>query len=270
MIIRLYSITGRTEGIENDIRALITDIKSALARRGIDENRVRLTIIKVRGDVVDEVLKYLDQPDNKIPGQYRSLIVRMRQDGVSTFPALVINDKKVAEGDGLTLDVAKQALFNELRSEFNIEIPELAPPPQPQPQPQPPPQPQLQPQPQIPPAPQVQLPPPPPPPPQVPAELQVPTQATPSAVKPLLPQPAEQPQPQPTQTVVQPQPTVTMPQPQPPAITIPPLIQPMGFRVVYGRPDNCMDCMYYGPSKRYCYLYALRVSDPAKPPCKVR
>jgi hypothetical protein len=84
MIIRFYSIAGKTEAIENELRSIVNDIKVELAKRGIGEDKVRLTIIKVRGDVTGEVVKYLDQPEGKIPGQYRSLIVRMRQDGVSS------------------------------------------------------------------------------------------------------------------------------------------------------------------------------------------
>ncbi|ABW02021.1 hypothetical protein [Caldivirga maquilingensis] len=248
MIIRFYSITGRTESIENEVRALVNDIKAELAKRGVGEDKVRLTIIKVRGDVIDDVIKYLDQPEGKIPGQYKSLIVRMRQDGVSSFPAMVINDRKVAEGSELTMDAIKAALAKELKEEFNLEIPSVTSPiPQAQPVSTPQPQP-------------IQPPPPPPP------EIPPPQAIQPQPVKPITPPPTPPPPvtlqtpptpPQPTQV----QQTVTIPE-------TPVTTGELGFKIVNGRPDNCNDCVYYGAHKGYCYLFGFRVNDPSKPPCK--
>ncbi len=256
MIIRFYSITGRTESIENEVRALVNDIKAELAKRGVGEDKVRLTIIKVRSDVTDDVIKYLDQPESKIPGQYRSLIVRMRQDGVSTFPAMVINDKKVAEGNELTIDVIKAALAKELKEEFNLEIPLAAPSaPQPQPQPTPPP-PEIPPPQVIQPQPVRPIAPPPPeasPPPPPPATPQIQSPSPPP------PQPSALPQ-----LITTPQPT----QIQQVAIPAAPVVTGLGFKIVNGRPDNCNDCVYYGAHKGYCYLFGIRVNDPSKPPCK--
>jgi len=265
MIIRFYSIAGKTEAIENELRSIVNDIKVELAKRGIGEDKVRLTIIKVRGDVTGEVVKYLDQPEGKIPGQYRSLIVRMRQDGVSTFPALVINDRKVAEGDELTIDVVKSALLRELKDEFNLELPAAKPAEQPQPaQPAQPPQPV---QPVTPPPPPIEVPPPQiiqpqpvrpvaPPPPPPPQETQQPPSIPPLAQQPQL----TAPQPQLTQPI---QP-IPAPIPQPAQVSI----GELRFKVINGRPDDCNDCVYYGRNKGYCYLFGLKVVDPLKPPCK--
>ena len=253
MIIRFYSITGRTESIENEVRAIVNDIKAELAKRGIGEDKVRLTIIKVRSDVIEDVIKYLDQPEGRIPGQYKSLIVRMRQDGVSSFPAMVINDRKVAEGNELTMDVIRAALAKELKEEFNIEIPSaVSPMPQAQPIPQPP-----------------------------PPEIPPPQAIQPQPIRPITPPPPQEtpqtppPPPQPPAPQTLPQPTVLPPlttAPQPSqvqqTIAIPAATGGLGFKIVNGRPDNCNDCVYYGVNKGYCYLFGIRVNDPSKPPCK--
>ncbi|WP_291765731.1 hypothetical protein [Caldivirga sp. UBA161] len=257
MIIRFYSITGRTEPIENEVRALVNDIKAELAKRGVGEDKVRLTIIKVRSDVTDDIIKYLDQPESKIPGQYKSLIVRMRQDGVSTFPAMVINDRKVAEGNELTMDVIRAALAKELKEEFNLEIPSVASPiPQAQPvsvpQPTPPP-------PEIPPPQVIQ--------PQPVRPIAPPPQETPPSPPPVAPQ---APPPPPQSTALPPLTTTPQSSPIQQAITIaaPVTTGGLGFKIVNGRPDNCNDCVYYGMHKGYCYLFGFKVNDPSRPPCK--
>ena len=238
MIIRFYSVTGQSDELENELKSLVTAIKGELAKRNISEDKVRLTTIKVRSDVVSEVMRYVNEPEDRVPGQYRPLIIRMRQDGVNAFPALVINDRKIAEGGEVTADVIRKSLYEAIESEFGFSLVEKPKAPEAQPT-------------------QIQ---------QAPAPVQ-PTGAVPQPPQPLVP--IQQPTQQPPPVVQPPLPTQPRPEAQVQLIpTAPPAPAGVSFKLVSGRPDNCLYCAYYGRNRRFCYLYGIPVDDPARPPCK--
>ncbi len=237
MYIKFYTISERFDEYEKSLKSLVENLRSQLSKIGENPDKVKLTIVKVKPETAAETMKYVGEKEEKrIPPQLRYLISALRQDGIMMLPAMVINNKKIFEGEPMPMDQITTIILNEAKTEFSIELqPQKTTQQSPQTLPPPPPpvQPQQQP-PMAPPPPQQQLPPPPPQPQQPPLlDLMGQQQSRQSAVEGALR-----------------------------GVTV------TGFKLVMGRPDNCNDCIYYGATRSKCLLFGFKVGDPAHPPCK--
>ena len=240
MYIKFYTISERFDEYEKSLKSLVENLRSQLSKMGENPDKVKLTIVKVKPETAAETAKYVgEKEERKIPPQLRYLISALRQDGIMMLPAMVINNKKIFEGEPMPMDQITTIILNEARTEFSIELqPQKAAQQSPQPQQQlpPPPPPPTQPQQQLPvspPPPQPQLPPPPTQPQQPLLDLMGQQSSRQSAVEGALR-----------------------------GVTV------TGFKLVMGRPDNCNDCIYYGSTRGRCLLFGFKVGDPTHPPCK--
>ncbi len=272
MYVELFVISGKSQELEESLKKAIEEIRSKVERR----DRVRLATVKIRQDAADQVVKMLDQPVERVPPHFRSLVSILKRYNITAFPAVVIDGQKILEG---TEDVSKalNAVYKKAGEEFGIQLgPQAAPPPPPPPSPPPPPP--------APPAPTQPVQPVVAPPPQPPvSEIKPLEEALKQAQQPPPQQPPSAPSvaqlpPQPVQLPPPPQPQPPAPQPvQPPPQAPPPPVLPppprpaalkVSVRIMPGRPDDCRECAYYGEATSRCYLFSVAVSDPARPPCK--
>ncbi|ADY01933.1 hypothetical protein VMUT_1731 [Vulcanisaeta moutnovskia 768-28] len=237
VMIKFYMVVGRDENYENVIRNVVSEIREKF--KGSERN-VNATFIRIKPEAVDAALNALSMPESQVPQNLIYLVKSMKQDGVASLPALIINGKKIYEGQLPPPDTVKQTVMDEVMTALS---PPQAPPQPAQVAPPPPPQP-----PSTPPPPPIQLPPPPPPPPQVETK----------------PQTTEAIEVQPLRQVE----TTVSERPQLPSLPTPQTPLPSGVKIVVGRPNDCRECVYYGANTGVCLLFGYRIVDPTKPPCK--
>jgi hypothetical protein len=243
MYVELFVVAGQSAELESSLKKVVEDLRGQVQR----PDKVRLATVKIRPDAVDQVLRLVGEPPEKVPPHYRSLVNMLKKYGISKFPAVVVDGVKVGEGD-VNLEEVLRAVQGRAKAEF----PELAAlelvPPKPTPAP-------IQ--------PVISQPPPPPPPPPSPPPPPLPP---PSEVRPLEPPPVEQKQ------VFEPRPSAETPPPPPPPPPLPPPPPPRQItavvKLVLGRPDNCGECAYFGSMTSRCFLFGFAVTNPASPPCK--
>jgi len=234
----LFVIAGQSVELESSLKKVIEDLRGQVQR----PDKVRLATVKIRPDAVDQVLRLVGEPPEKVPPHYRSLVNMLKKSGISKFPAVVVDGVKVSEGD-----VNLEEVLRAVQARAKAEFPELAAlelvPPKPTPAP-------IQ--------PVISQPPPPPPPPLPPPPPPLPP---PSEVRPLEPHPVEQ------KPVFEPWPSAETPPPPPPPPQPPRHITAV-VKLVLGRPDNCGECAYFGSMTSRCYLFGFAATNPASPPCK--
>jgi len=157
--VELFVISGKSQELEESLKKAVEEIRSRVERR----DRVRLATVKIRQDAAEQVVKMLDQPVERVPPHFRSLVTILKRYNIAAFPAVVIDGQKILEG---TEDVSKalEAVYKKAGEEFGVQLGPQAPPaPQPPPAPSvptqpvqpvaPPPAPQVAPQPVLPPPP---------------------------------------------------------------------------------------------------------------------
>jgi len=157
--VELFVISGKSQELEESLKKAVEEIRSRVERR----DRVRLATVKIRQDAAEQVVKMLDQPVERVPPHFRSLVTILKRYNIAAFPAVVIDGQKILEG---TEDVSKalEAVYKKAGEEFGVQLGPQAPPaPQPPPAPSvptqpvqpvaPPPAPQVAPQPILPPPP---------------------------------------------------------------------------------------------------------------------
>jgi hypothetical protein len=244
MYVELFVVAGQSVELENSLKKVVEDLREQVQR----PDKVRLATVKIRPDAVDQVLRLVGEPPEKVPPHYRSLVNMLKKYGISKFPAVVVDGVKVGEGD-----VNLEEVLRAVQARAKAEFPELAAlelvPPKPTPAP-------IQ--------PVISQPPPPPPPPPSPPPPPLPP---PSEVRPLEPLPVEQ------KPVFEPRPSAETPPPPPRPPPPPPLPPPPRqitavVKLVLGRPDNCGECAYFGSMTSRCFLFGFAVTNPASPPCK--
>ncbi|MDT7874114.1 MAG: hypothetical protein RQ859_01920 [Pyrobaculum sp.] len=244
MYVELFVVAGQSVELENSLKKVVEDLRGQVQR----PDKVRLATVKIRPDAVDQVLRLVGEPPEKVPPHYRSLVNMLKKYGISKFPAVVVDGVKVGEGD-----VNLEEVLRAVQARAKAEFPELAAlelvPPKPTPAP-------IQ--------PVISQPPPPPPPPPSPPPPPLPP---PSEVRPLEPPPVEQ------KPVFEPWPSAETPPPPPPPPPLPPPPPPPRqitavVKLVLGRPDNCGECAYFGSMTSRCFLFGFAVTNPASPPCK--
>lgn len=238
----MFVVAGQSVELESSLKKVVEDLRGQVQR----PDKVRLATVKIRPDAVDQVLRLVGEPPEKVPPHYRSLVNMLKKYGISKFPAVVVDGVKVGEGD-----VNLEEVLRAVQARAKAEFPELAAlelvPPKPTPAP-------IQ--------PVISQPPPPPPPPPSPPPPPLPP---PSEVRPLEPPPVEQ------KPVFEPRPSAETPPPPPPPLPPPPP-PPRQItavvKLVLGRPDNCGECAYFGSMTSRCFLFGFAVTNPASPPCK--
>jgi hypothetical protein len=244
MYVELFVVAGQSVELESSLKKVVEDLRGQVQR----PDKVRLATVKIRPDAVDQVLRLVGEPPEKVPPHYRSLVNMLKKYGISKFPAVVVDGVKVGEGD-VNLEEVLRAVQARAKAEFSeLAALELVPP---KPTPAP-----IQ--------PVISQPPPPPPPPPSPPP---PPLLPPSEVRPLEPPPVEQ------KPVFEPRPSAETPPPPPPPPPLPPPPPPPRqitavVKLVLGRPDNCGECAYFGSMTSRCFLFGFAVTNPASPPCK--
>jgi hypothetical protein len=244
MYVELFVVAGQSVELESSLKKVVEDMRGQVQR----PDKVRLATVKIRPDAVDQVLRLVGEPPEKVPPHYRSLVNMLKKYGISKFPAVVVDGVKVGEGD-----VNLEEVLRAVQARAKAEFPELSAlelvPPKPTPAP-------IQ--------PVIGQPPPPPPPSPSPPPPPLPP---PSEVRPLEPPPVEQ------KPVFEPRPSVETPPPPPPPPLLPPPPPPPRqitavVKLVLGRPDNCGECAYFGSMTSRCFLFGFAVANPASPPCR--
>ena len=245
MYVELFVVAGQSVELESSLKKVVEDLRGQVQR----PDKVRLATVKIRPDAVDQVLRLVGEPPEKVPPHYRSLVNMLKKYSISKFPAVVVDGVKVGEGD-----VNLEEVLRAVQARAKAEFPELAAlelvPPKPTPAP-------IQ--------PVISQPPPPPPPP--PPSPPPPPLTPPSEVRPLEPLLVEQ------KPVLEPRPSAETPPPPPPPPPLPPPPPPPRqitavVKLVLGRPDNCGECAYFGSMTSRCFLFGFAVTNPASPPCK--
>ena len=240
----MFVVAGQSVELESSLKKVIEDLRGQVQR----PDKVRLATVKIRPDAVDQVLRLVGEPPEKVPPHYRSLVNMLKKYGISKFPAVVVDGVKVGEGD-----VNLEEVLRAVQARAKAEFPELAAlelvPPKPTPAP-------IQ--------PVISQPPPPPPPPPSPPPPPLPP---PSEVRPLEPPHVEQ------KPVFELRPSAETPPPTPPPPPLPPPPPPPRqitavVKLVLGRPDNCGECAYFGSMTSRCFLFGFAVANPASPPCR--
>ncbi len=227
-MIKFYMVVGKDESYENVIRSVVSEVREKF--KGSERN-VNATFIRIKPEAVDAAINALTMPEGQIPQNLIYLVKSMRQDGIRALPALIINGKKIYEGQLPPPDAVRQAVMDEVVAALSPQAPM-----QPLTVPQLTPQPGIQ-------ATQTQPPPPPPPPPP-------PTQVE-----------TKQPIQQEETAAVSERPQVQTVQSQPP-------VPQTKVKLVMGRPNDCRECIYFGSNTGICLLFGYKIIDPARPPCK--
>ncbi|MFN3804143.1 MAG: hypothetical protein ACK4SY_03710 [Pyrobaculum sp.] len=132
MYVELFVVAGQNVEVEAGLKKAVEELRAAVKR----PDKVRLATVKIRPDAVEQVLKLVGDPIEKVPPHYRSLVNMLKKYGISKFPAVVVDGVKVGEGE-IDLDKILRVVNEQARKEFP-ELAEVAPPPLPQPPPPPP------------------------------------------------------------------------------------------------------------------------------------
>ena len=124
MYIELFVVAGQSVELESALKKVVEDLRGQVQR----PDKVRLATVKIRPDAVDQVLKLVGEPPEKVPPHYRSLVNMLKKYGITKFPAVVVDGVKVGEGD-MNLDDVLRAVQDRARSEFpELATLELVPP----------------------------------------------------------------------------------------------------------------------------------------------
>ncbi len=225
--VKFYTILGRYEDFEYKLRELILRIREQVKARGGDPEKVNLTMIKVKEEALDLIYKYV-KGEEEPPEYLRSLVEHLRMDNISALPAIVINGKKICEGDLIDLATLEKILIDEVKTSLGIDLRE---------------QPQTR----------IETPPSPTPPQKGEVE------ARPYEMEEMqrMMQPVERRQP-PSQQVTAPRARARETR-KPSSVHV--------SSISRGMPSSCGECVYYGFSTRYCFLLGRRVDDVNRPPC---
>ncbi len=125
MHVKFYTIFGRYDDYESSLKEFVSALRGELAARGKGSDRVSLTLIKVKPEVLDEVLRCLKSSDASVPEHIKYLVTVLRGDNIRELPAIMVNNKKVCEGELVSLDELKRIMVSELSKEVGIDLSHL-------------------------------------------------------------------------------------------------------------------------------------------------
>jgi len=133
MYIELFVVAGQGADLENSLKKAVEEIRGRVQR----PDRVRLATVKIRPEAVDQLFRFVEEPLEKVPPHYRSLVNMLKKYNVSKLPAVVIDGVKVGEGE-VDLTNVLSIVQEKARSEFpelsSMElVPSVATPSPPQP-----------------------------------------------------------------------------------------------------------------------------------------
>ncbi|NPB00248.1 MAG: hypothetical protein GXO10_02640 [Crenarchaeota archaeon] len=228
--VKFYTILGKYEDYEYKLRELILRIREQVKARGGDPEKINLTMIKVKEEALDLIYKYV-RGEEEPPEYLRSLVEHLKLDNISTLPAIVINGRKICEGELIDLASLEKILIDEVKSSLGIDLRETPQVKREQVQAAPQPQREVE---------------------AKPYELEEVQKPPPASVER-----------RPVETGVQQQLQIVRPR-QHREIRKPPVHISSPGR---GMPSNCGECIYYGFSTRYCFLLGRKVEDINRPPC---
>lgn len=123
-MIKFYMVVGRDETYENVIRSVVTEVREKF--KGSERN-VNATFIRIKPEAVDTALNALSMPESQIPQNLVYLVKSMKQDGVSALPALIINGRKVYEGQLPAPDVVRKTVMDEVVTALSPQAPPQQP-----------------------------------------------------------------------------------------------------------------------------------------------
>jgi hypothetical protein len=115
--IELFVVAGKHADLEGALKKAVEEIRGQVQR----PDRVRLATIKIRPDAVDSVLKYVEEPPERVPPHYRSLVGMLRRYGITRLPAVIVDGVKLGEGD-----VGAEEVVRAVRERAKAEFPELS------------------------------------------------------------------------------------------------------------------------------------------------
>jgi len=131
VMIKFYMVVGRDEAYENTIRSVVNEVREKF--KG-SEKSINATFIRIKPEAVDAALNALNMPENQVPQNLVYLVRSMKQDGVKSLPALIINGRKVYEGQLPPPDTVRQTIMDEVMTSLTPAQPpvtqQAAPPPQ--------------------------------------------------------------------------------------------------------------------------------------------
>lgn len=126
----MFVVAGQNTDLENSLKKAVEDLRGHVQR----PDKIRLATVKIRPDAVEQVLRLANEPPDKVPPHYRSLVNMLKKYGITRFPAVVVDGTRLGEGD-VAIDDVLRAVQVKARAEF----PELATfelvPPRPMPAP---------------------------------------------------------------------------------------------------------------------------------------
>ncbi len=225
--VKFYTILGKYEDYEYKLRELILRIREQVKARGGDPEKINLTMIKVKEEALELIYKYV-RGEEEPPEYLRSLVEHLKLDNISTLPAIVINGRKICEGELIDLNTLEKILIDEVKISLGIDLRET---------------PQVRRE-------QVQI---------QQREIESRPYELEEVQKPIQPIQAER------RTTVESsvqQVQVTKPrsrEARKPSVHV--------SSISRGMPSNCGECIYYGFSTRYCFLLGKKVDDINRPPC---
>jgi len=117
MYVELFVVAGQSVELESSLKKVVEDLRGQVQR----PDKVRLATVKIRPDAVDQVLRLVGEPPEKVPPHYRSLVNMLKKYGISKFPAVVVDGVKVGEGD-----VNLEEVLRAVQARAKAEFPELA------------------------------------------------------------------------------------------------------------------------------------------------
>ncbi|NPA70249.1 MAG: hypothetical protein GXO26_05510 [Crenarchaeota archaeon] len=225
--VKFYTILGKYEDYEYKLRELILRIREQVKARGGDPEKINLTMIKVKEEALDLIYKYV-RGEEEPPEYLRSLVEHLKLDNISTLPAIVVNGRKICEGELIDLNTLERILVEEIKTSLGIDLREV---------------------------------------PQVKRE-QVQVQQREVEARPYELEEVQRPvqtstvERRTSEVSVQQQVQVARPRSRE---TRRPTVHVSS--VSRGMPSNCGECIYYGFSTRYCFLLGRKVEDINRPPC---
>ncbi len=119
--VKFYTILGKYEDFEQKLREMMLRIRDQVRVRGGDPDKINLTMIKVKEEALDLIYKYV-KGETEPPEYLKSLIEHLKLDNVNVLPALIINGRKICEGDLIPIGELENIIIEEVRNVLGIDL----------------------------------------------------------------------------------------------------------------------------------------------------
>jgi len=118
MHIEFFTVAGKYAEVEQELRKVVEDLKGRVDK----PDKVRLAIVKIREESLGDIMRYLGEPIERTPPQYRSLVAMLKRYEIGGLPALVLNGVKIFEGEGIDLKEVTSRILEEAEREFGVRV----------------------------------------------------------------------------------------------------------------------------------------------------